>query len=460
MIPSNSTTTPSKIFISYRRAESTVHAGRLYDQLAARFGSQFVDIDIESIEPGRDFDKAIEAMLASCKIMLVIIGQQWLTCTDEYSRRLDNPNDFVRREIAAALNRGVRIIPVLVQGAIMPRAQDLPDELAPLVLRQNWEVRDRGWKDDVRKLINWIEGDITSTQAYKDLREGAERAAPEKARRGKKGLRYALIAVISLVIIAVVSVFALRPILSKLKVEPTPTPIATAQPTGTLTPTPTPSPSPARSHVNPMTRDDLISSIKLGRSTKATAERYIALINSHGVDFALTPEDEEEIRRSGDYLGVTGLDNLVAAIRNNYRPSASPSPTATAPGDVPRASSAPESGEPTEEEMKEALLRTMEKRGGQRKGGDSVVIGNPIAGMTIKIEKFEKLGCKPANYGAGYECTYNSTISQSFHSNDGTARGDQQADAWNKFLKGLGGGAVNETTTKNFALSKEGWIVF
>jgi hypothetical protein len=151
---------PSKIFISYRRSESAAHAGRLSDQLRAHFGSQIIFIDIESIEPGTDFVEAIEDAVSSCKILLAVIGQQWLACANEHGRRLDDPKDFVRLEIAAALKRGIRVIPVLVQGAAMPREQDLPDDIANLARRQAWEMSELRWGQDARKLIEKITEDI------------------------------------------------------------------------------------------------------------------------------------------------------------------------------------------------------------------------------------------------------------------------------------------------------------
>jgi hypothetical protein len=125
----------------------------LSDQLTTHFGPQIVFIDTESIQPGEDFIEAIEDAVGSCKILLAVIGQQWLTYADERGRRLDNPRDFVRLEIAAAIKRGIRIIPITAQGANMPREQDLPDEIAPLARRQAWEVSDVRWKQDVAKLI-------------------------------------------------------------------------------------------------------------------------------------------------------------------------------------------------------------------------------------------------------------------------------------------------------------------
>lgn len=197
----------------------------------------------------------------------------------------------------------------------------------------------------------------------------------------------------------------------------------------------------------PISKAALIRSFKPGRRERIAAVSYIELIDRYGVDFSLTPEDEKEIRGAGKYLGRKGLEELVAAIRNNYRPNAS------------EASSARKDGEPTEEEMNEALLRTMQKRGGQLRADGCVGVDNSIAGMCVKIENFEKLGCKPASQGVGYICTYNITTSVSVHSNEGSEPGDRQAKAWNDFLIWLGGKNVNETLNRRFVRSKEGWIM-
>jgi hypothetical protein len=169
MPPSDSPPNPPTIFISYRRSETAAHAGRLAEHLTAHFGSQVIFIDNESIEPGKDFVEAIEDAVSSCKILLALVGRQWLTCSDEHGRRLDNPNDFVRMEISTALRRGVRVIPVLIQGATMPRDQELPAALASLARKQAWEVTEIRWKQDVRQLINRIEKDLKPLQPDKAL---------------------------------------------------------------------------------------------------------------------------------------------------------------------------------------------------------------------------------------------------------------------------------------------------
>ncbi len=147
----------SGIFVSYRRDDSSGHAGRLFDKLLIHFGEDQIFMDIDTIEPGEDFVQVIEDAVGSCEILIALIGKRWLSSTDGTSRRLDNPNDFVRLEISAALNRDVRVIPVLVEGARMPRQQDLPDDLARLVRRHALEISDLRWHHDIAQLINVIE---------------------------------------------------------------------------------------------------------------------------------------------------------------------------------------------------------------------------------------------------------------------------------------------------------------
>lgn len=147
----------AKIFINYRREDSAGHAGRLLDRLRERFpGRVFMDID--TIQPGVDFVDVIEQAVGSCEVLIVMIGREWLTATDASGhRRLDNSADFVRLEVATALARGIRVIPVLVEGAAMPRADELPPDLAKLARRNAIELSDARWAYDVDRLLRTIE---------------------------------------------------------------------------------------------------------------------------------------------------------------------------------------------------------------------------------------------------------------------------------------------------------------
>lgn len=122
-----------RIYISYRRADSAAWAGRLYDRLVGHVGAENIFLDVSAIEPGIDFGSVIDDAVAGADALIVLIGPHWLGTSDESGRRrLDDANDFVRREVAAALAASVRVIPILVGGARMPSPRDLPAELAPL----------------------------------------------------------------------------------------------------------------------------------------------------------------------------------------------------------------------------------------------------------------------------------------------------------------------------------------
>lgn len=146
------------IFISYRRDDSAGHAGRLFDRLAARFGKDSVFMDVEGIEAGVDFVETIEKAVGGCDVLLAVIGRGWLDSRDsEGKRRLDDEQDFIRLETSSALARNVRVIPVLVEGARMPRAEALPEDLKPITRRQAVELRDSRWEDDIQALIGVLE---------------------------------------------------------------------------------------------------------------------------------------------------------------------------------------------------------------------------------------------------------------------------------------------------------------
>lgn len=111
-------------------------------------------MDVAAIEPGRDFRKAIDQSVANCSVLLAIIGRDWLDSKDEMgNRRLDNANDFVRIELASALRRDIPVIPVLVHGAKIPHAEELPDDLKDLHYRNAVELTHARWKSDVQVLI-------------------------------------------------------------------------------------------------------------------------------------------------------------------------------------------------------------------------------------------------------------------------------------------------------------------
>lgn len=144
----------TSIFISYRRTDAPAHAGRLYDRLVERFGAAGVFKDLDSMEPGADFVEVIEATIARCDALIAVIGRDWLAADRDGARRLDDPADWVRLEIANALARRIRVVPVLVAGAPMPSAADLPEDLRALARRHAVELSETAWRAQVDQLMD------------------------------------------------------------------------------------------------------------------------------------------------------------------------------------------------------------------------------------------------------------------------------------------------------------------
>jgi tetratricopeptide (TPR) repeat protein len=143
-----------KIFINYRRDDSIGMAGRLHDRLAQTFGRDKLFMDVDHIPVGADFVAHLNSQVAACDVVLVVIGPNWLKIKDKAGqRRLHQPDDFVAIEIAAALARDIRVIPVLVDGARMPKESELPDSLKALARRQAAEVRHAHFGKDAEALV-------------------------------------------------------------------------------------------------------------------------------------------------------------------------------------------------------------------------------------------------------------------------------------------------------------------
>jgi type II secretory pathway pseudopilin PulG len=192
----------ASIFINYRRDDSSGWVGHLSQDLHAAFGDDEVFEDIADIEPGTDFTEAIEKKLDSVNVLLAVIGPRWVAAADKKTgrRRLDDPDDLVRKEIATALRRGIRVVPVLVGGASLPSAEELPDDLKGLLRRNACELSDTRWDYDVRQLILRLKPARTAHfgTALADLVWSSSKGA----RRG-----YALASLAVIALLAVVGIF-------------------------------------------------------------------------------------------------------------------------------------------------------------------------------------------------------------------------------------------------------------
>jgi hypothetical protein len=152
-----------QVFLSYRRGDVGGHAGRLTDALVGRLGAKNVFQDVTAITPGHDFEAAIDRALDDCDALLAVIGPGWLNAsTPQGAPRLFEADDYVRLELARALERDIPVVPVLVGGASLPAVARLPDDLRPLVQRQSVTLRDESWHRDVEGLLRSLRGETAA----------------------------------------------------------------------------------------------------------------------------------------------------------------------------------------------------------------------------------------------------------------------------------------------------------
>jgi hypothetical protein len=186
MSVSSSPPSGARLFISYRRDDSAGYARALNDRLAAAFGAERVFIDVDDIPAGAAFDATIAQALGGAAVLLVLIGPRWLAPQPGGMPRLHDAADFVHREIAAGLAGGAQVIPLLLDGAAMPGAAQLPAPLQALSTRQALVVDARRFGADTEALLAQLRpvmGDAPSDPPDGPGRTpGAARAAP--ARRG------------------------------------------------------------------------------------------------------------------------------------------------------------------------------------------------------------------------------------------------------------------------------------
>jgi hypothetical protein len=171
------------IFISYRRDDSAGHAGRLFDGLKDRLGAEHVFMDVTDLRPGQDFAVELEHAVAKADYLLAVIGPRWLDAVDASGgRRIDDPDDFVRREVGAGLAKGASVIPVLVHGATMPRADELPEALRSLARRQAIDLSDQRWDSDLRELVQFLSADSKVATAPRVTEPVATKPAKARGR--------------------------------------------------------------------------------------------------------------------------------------------------------------------------------------------------------------------------------------------------------------------------------------
>ncbi len=149
----------ANIFICYRRADSENVAGRIYDRLVQHYGKEPIFKDVDSIPLGVDFRTFLDEKVGQCQVLLVVIGNQWVTITDnDGNRRLDDFRDYVRIEIESALKRNIPVIPLLVRRSMMPLEEELPSEIKGLAFRNGIQIRpDPDFHNDMERLISALD---------------------------------------------------------------------------------------------------------------------------------------------------------------------------------------------------------------------------------------------------------------------------------------------------------------
>ena len=153
-----------RIFISYRRNDSSAFVGRIFDRLIEHFGDQNVFRDLDKIPPGAEFAKLIAEQIFQCQVLIAVIGKDWLNAKNDGGfRRLNDPEDFVRAEIGTALTLGKLVIPCLVEGTDMPKQKQLPNEIAPLAGRNAIEISETRFDYDIGRLIQSIDPKFENT---------------------------------------------------------------------------------------------------------------------------------------------------------------------------------------------------------------------------------------------------------------------------------------------------------
>jgi hypothetical protein len=148
----------ARIFINYRRDDTQGVAGRLFDYLALKYSRRELFMDVDAMKPGLDFAKQLDTQVSQCHVLLAVIGPHWLDAHDQAGkRRLDNEKDYVRIELGAALKRDIAVIPVLIDGAVMPSEDNLSDDLKPLARRHALELRHTRFNADADAIVHALE---------------------------------------------------------------------------------------------------------------------------------------------------------------------------------------------------------------------------------------------------------------------------------------------------------------
>jgi len=240
-----------KIFISYRREDSEGYAGRIFDHLTKYFGADRVFMDVDSIALGDNFAEVIEEAVGSSSVFIALIGNRWMSAVDEKGElRLNNPEDFVRMEIASALRKkDTQVIPVLIHNATIPSSSALPDDLAPLTFRNAMNISHARFTADVDRLTDEIE-------RYFEKTGGAKKPSNKKTQFSIPIWGWISLAVLSLLLI----IFAVS---GGFNPDPVETPLAQVPETSSPTPTDIPTASGTPTQIPPTSTEKAVPAVEI-----------------------------------------------------------------------------------------------------------------------------------------------------------------------------------------------------
>ena len=176
-----------KIFINYRRGDDPGYTQALFGKLEGTFAREQLFMDVDNIPAGMDFVRYLDEQVAACDVLLAVIGPHWLSAADEKgARRLEQPGDFVRIEVGSALRQDKRVIPVLVNNAQMPRAEELPEDLKPLARRHAVRITHERFKPDAEGLVRQVTAALDEADAARARLLDAARQATAEADRARQ----------------------------------------------------------------------------------------------------------------------------------------------------------------------------------------------------------------------------------------------------------------------------------
>ena len=286
------------IFINYRRDDAPGVAGRLFDYLALKYPRSGIFMDVDAMKPGIDFAEQLDSQVSQCRVVLAVIGPRWSDAKDQAGhRRLDTDRDYVRIELASALKRAIPVIPVLVDGAAMPREESLSDDLKPLARRHALELRHTRFNSDADAIMHALEAVVP------------RRRAP-----------WGLVTAGAFVVVAVVALAVLWPKLAA-KLHPAAAPLQTAQHVPPPVPEPVHQPPPAQTTQQPPVQTAPLPTVQPPAQPAQTTQQpavQLAVKSAQPPFVPLTPAREHALQPGDSFRECATCPEMVVVPAGSF----------------------------------------------------------------------------------------------------------------------------------------------